>query len=100
MQDLQTLGNTRDGRKVVTTAGTAVRLVSTNTRCSKVTIMAEVDNTGYIVVGDSTVIAAIATRRGIPLSAGGSITLTVEDLYQVWIDAEVSSDGVTFIYHF
>ena len=94
------LGNTRDGRKVVATAGTAERLVSANTRCEKVTIMAEVDNTGYIVVGDSTVVATLATRRGIPLSAGTSITIDIEDLYQVWINSEVSGDGVTYVYHF
>lgn len=96
----ETYGNTRDGRKVVTTAGTAVRLASTNTRCAKVTVMAEIDNTGYIVIGDSTVVAALATRRGVPLSAGSSVTINIEDLYQLWIDSEVSGDGVTFTYHF
>lgn len=96
----QTFPNIRDGRKVVTAAGTAERLVSTNTPCRKVTIMAEIDNGDYIVVGDSTVVAALGTRRGIPLSAGSSITLDIEDLYAVFIDAVVSGEGVTFMYHF
>lgn len=96
----QIFGNTGDGRKTVTTAGTRERLVSTNTRCGKVTITAELDNTDYVVVGGSTVVAALATRRGQPLSPGTSITLNVEDLYQIYIDAVVSTEGVTFIYHF
>lgn len=96
----QTFPNIRDGRKVVTTAGTAERLVSTNTPCKKVTIMAELDNTDYVVIGNSTVVAALATRRGIPLSAGSSITLDVEDLYTIYVDAAVSGEGVTYIYHF
>lgn len=92
--------NVRDGRKVVAAAGTAERLVSSNTFARKVTIMAEVDNTGYVVVGDSTVVAALGTRKGIPLSAGTSITMYVSDLYGIWLDVETSGDGVTFIYHF
>ena len=96
----QSYGNNRDGRKVVAVAGTRERLASANTRCAKVIIMAEVDNTGYIVVGDVTVVASLATRRGIPLSAGTSLTMYVEDLFQVYLDAEVSGDGVTFQYFF
>ena len=92
--------NIKDGRKVVASAGTAERLVAAVTRCKKVTIMAELDNTDYVVVGDSTVVAALATRRGIPLGAGTSITLDVDDLYAVFVDAVVSGEGVTFIYHF
>lgn len=97
---MQTFPNIRDGRKVVAAAGTAERLVAANTPCRKVTIMAEIDNTDYVVIGDSTVVAALATRRGIPLSAGTSITLDIEDLYAVFVDAVVSTEGVTFMYHF
>lgn len=97
---MQTFPNIRDGRKVVAAAGTAERLVAVNTPCRKVTIMAEIDNAGYVVVGDSTVVATILTRRGIPLSPGTSITLDIQDLYTVYVDAETSGEGVTFIYHF
>ena len=92
--------NVRNGRKEVTTAGTAERLVSTNTPCRKLTIMAELDNSDYVVVGGSGVVAALATRQGIPLSAGTSITLDVYDLYEVWVDSVVSTEGVTFLYQF
>lgn len=92
--------NVRDGRKEVTTAGTAVPLTATRTTAYKVTIMAELDNTDYVVVGDSTVVAALATRRGIPLSAGASITLEVSNLADIYIDAVVSTEGVTYLYQF
>lgn len=94
------LPNVRDGRKTVTSAGTAERLVSSNTKCKKVTIMALIMNTDYVVVGSSTVVANATTRRGIALSAGMSITLDVEDLYDLWIDSVVSGEGVMFLYQF
>lgn len=85
-----------DGRTIVTTAGTAVELGAV--RCSWVTITAETDNTGIIAVGGSSVVAALATRRGIPLAPGDSVTLPVAHLSQVFIDSTVSTDGVTFAY--
>jgi radical SAM superfamily enzyme YgiQ (UPF0313 family) len=92
--------NMRDGRKVVAAAGTPERLVAANTTARKVTIMAEIDNSDYVVVGGSTVVASLSTRRGIPLTAGMSITLDINDLYEVWLDAVVSGEGVSYIYQF
>ena len=80
-----------------TSAGTRVALAS-STACQWVQVTAETDNTGIIVIGGSTVVAALATRRGTPLSAGDTIVLPVSDLANVYIDATVSTDGVTFIY--
>ena len=86
-----------DGRKVVTTAGTRVAL-ATSTACKEVVITAETDNTGIVVVGAAaTVIAAIATRTGVPLSAGDSIVLSSDDLADIGLDSTVSGDGVTFM---
>jgi hypothetical protein len=51
-----------------------------------------------VCVGGSTVIAALATRRGIPLYPGDSVTLIVNDLAIVYIDAMVATEGVTFLY--
>lgn len=86
-----------DQRKFVTTPGTAVALAAT-TPCSWVQVTAETDNTGVIVVGRSTVVAALGTRRGTPLNAGDSVTLPCDDLANVYIDATVGTDGVTFLY--
>lgn len=86
-----------DGRKTVPTPGTAVALAASTT-CKRVTIVAEENNTGVIVVGGSTVVAALATRRGVPLHPLDSHSLDTDDLDEVFIDAMVATDGVTFNY--
>jgi len=86
-----------DGRTVVTTAGTRVALAS-STACKEVVITAETDNTGIVVVGAAaTVVAAVATRRGVPLSAGDSIALQTDNLADIGLDSTVSTDGVTYV---
>lgn len=92
----------RDGRKVVTNAGTAEALGTTEV-ATYINIMAETDNTGVISIGGSTVVAALSTRRGIPLSAGEGLTFTAKgseviSLGEIYIDSTVSGDGVTFTY--
>lgn len=97
-----------EGRKIVTTAGTRVQLASESTKVREVTLTAETDNTGIVVVGGSGVIASLATRVGTPLPAGVSYTITAAtltgdddddlslDLLDVYLDSTVSTDGVTF----
>lgn len=87
-----------NGRKVVTTAGTAVTLASSTT-CRKVDIVAETDNTGYVVVGGSSVVASLSTRQGVPLGPGDTYTVYVTNLVNVYLDSTVSGDGVTFTYY-
>ena len=84
-----------DNRKVVTTAGTAVALAA-STPAKYVILTAETDNTGVIVVGGSTVVAAQATRRGTPLNPGASMGVPCDNLADIYIDSTVSGDGVTF----
>ena len=86
-----------DNRKTVASAGTAEALAG-STAIKWVIVTAETDNTGIVVVGGSTVVAALATRRGVPLAAGDSVTLTIDNLADVFVDATVSTDGVTFVY--
>lgn len=86
------------GRKEVTAGGTAECLVATNTPCRKVIITAETNNTNPVVVGDANVVAALATRKGTPLAAGVSVTLYVEDLSSIYVDAVTDTEGVTFTY--
>lgn len=86
-----------DGRKTVASVGTAEALAASTT-IKEVTITAELNNTGTITVGGSTVVDATATRRGTPLYPGDSTTVTTDNLAEVFIDAEVNGDGVTFAY--
>ena len=86
-----------DGRKVVASKGTAVAL-DTDTPIKEVTVTAETDNTEIVVVGGSTVIAALATRRGNPLYPSDSITIASDNLDEVFIDSLVDGEGVTYSY--
>lgn len=92
--------NIGDGTKTVTTAGTAVPLSSTSVPCKVVYITARSTNTGRIMVGGSTVVAAISTSsRGLPLSANDTTPpIIVDDLNKVYIDSTVSGEGVMFMY--
>lgn len=89
-----------DGRTVVTTAGTRVQLAAQGglSRVGAVAITAFAANTGVIVVGGSTVVAATGTRRGTPLAAGASMTIETDDLSDIWLDATVNGEGVTYTY--
>ena len=87
-----------NGRVVVATAGTAVPLVGVSTPATQVVVTAETDNTDTVVIGGSSVIAAIGTREGVPLLGGDSITIDIDDLNKIYVDSVVSGEGVTFIY--
>jgi hypothetical protein len=85
-----------DGRQTVPVAGTRVTLSPTPVAVAEVTITAEADNTGAVVVGGDTCVAALATRQGTPLNAGDAYALAIDDLQKVYLDAVVASDGVTW----
>jgi hypothetical protein len=88
-----------DNLKLVAAAGTRETLVASTTPCKSVVITAKLTNTGTVVVGGSTVVAASgATRRGAPLSAGDSVVIDIDDLVKIYLDVTVSGEGVTFAY--
>lgn len=86
------------GVKTVASAGTDEALVASATPAKWVTIQARTDNTGNIAIGGAGVDANEATGTGVLLAAAASITLPVDDLADVFVDATVSGDGVRFIY--
>ncbi len=86
-----------DGRKTVTSAGTAEAISASSDVCQELTIVAETDNTGVMAVGGSTVVASLSTRRGVPLSSGDAVTLKLSDIKNVYVDSTVSGDGVTWL---
>jgi hypothetical protein len=91
---LATVTGISDSRKVVTTAGARVQLAALASK--EVIITAETDNTGIIAVGGSTVVAALATRTGVPLAAGDSVTFAIDNTSDIYLDSTVSGDGVTY----
>ncbi len=90
-------GTIADGRKTVTSAGTAVALGSATT-IKKITIQALGANTDFVAVGASTVVAASGTERGILLGPYQSVVFTNDDLADIFVDSVVSGEGVNFVY--
>jgi hypothetical protein len=86
------------GVKTVSSAGTDEPLVASSTPAKIVIVQAQTDNTGVIAVGASGVDATVATGTGVLLYAGDSMTLEVDDLADVYVDATVSTDGVRYTY--
>jgi len=90
------------GRKVVAAAGTAEQLSRASVAIRQLTIVAETDNTRIVTVGGSDVVGALATRRGVPLAAGESIAFYgadgIDELSDIWLDAEINGEGVTYLY--
>lgn len=89
-------GSYLNGRKEVTTAGTALALSATTAPFNWCLVQAEESNTGDIMIGSSTVDETPATAKGYRLLPGGSIGLPAGDLLYVYADSEVSTDGVTY----
>lgn len=88
------------GRDTVAAAATAETILSSTTSVPVIyiDIQAETDNTGVVVVGDSGVVATLATRKGICLNAGETYRLENVDLKDVFVDVTVSGDGYTYNY--
>jgi len=83
------------GRKTVTTAGTRVQLGSSRS-VDSVAVTALEGNTGVICIGGSEVIAASGTRTGIPLAAKQTASIDTDDLSDLYIDATVNGEGVSW----
>lgn len=92
-----------DGSVTVTSAGTAVAL-GADQSVFAITITALESNSGTVVVGGDTVVAALATRRGRPLTPGETMTISGDPQVAkawltpagVYVDAVTSGDGVTW----
>lgn len=84
--------------RTVTTAGTRVRLTTTQTLVSSVSIKAKKANGGLIYIGGDDV---SSTKP--PLDAGDMLNITSDprlqfDLREIWLDASVSGEGVDYWY--
>lgn len=85
-------------RKTVATAGTAVKLSATSQPVKRAVVCALSTNTGVVVVGDSNVLALLASRNSPYLNAGDTLELGAVDLISVYIDSTVNGEGVTVYY--
>lgn len=85
------------GVKTVTSAGTD-EAIAGSTAAKWITVQAQTDNTGWIAVGGTGVDATEATGTGVLLDAGESVTLPIDNLADVFIDATVNGEGVRYTY--
>lgn len=90
----QSFGTTLDhGQKTVTTAGTAVILL-TATETIAVIIKAKAGNTGDIYIGDSDVTSA----NGYILDAGEVVSISLDHKSDnIYINSSVNAEGVSFL---
>jgi hypothetical protein len=86
--------NLAHGRQAVTTAGTAVQMPSQSIPDGKAIALVGIrGNTGDCYVGGSTV----DSTNGIPLAAGQVLTLQVQNLDSIYIDAANDGDEVGYL---
>ena len=91
------------GNGTITTAGTAVQISTTSVPTTRVFICnndsnSSLTNNGTIVVGDSTVVAAAATRKGQVIYAGNYVEFYVSDLNLLWVDSLDNSAKFHYFY--
>lgn len=86
-------GSVGDGAKTVASAGTAEQLAA-DQACKLLIMTAEDDNTGKIYYGGS----GVSSTSGDYLFPAQKLTLHINNLNLVYIDADTSTDGVKFTY--
>lgn len=86
-----------DGRKLVTAAGTAERLVAATQRCKWVQITALATNTTIVAIGGPDVLATAGSEAGALLAAGATTRIPIVDAHRLWVDAKTSGQGVAFL---
>ena len=79
------------GKTPVVTAGTRVNLPSN--AIASVTIKALSTNTGMIYVGGS----GVASSNGFQIAAGDAVSFDMGNTNEIWIDAAVNGEGVTWL---
>lgn len=85
------------GQDSVTTAGTSVQLNGGTSLAvpdgAALTVRADGDNAGSIYVGDS----SVTSSNGFVMGAGESVSLQVDDVTDIHIDADNNGEGVSWI---
>lgn len=84
------------GTKTVASTGTRVQMA--NAECKRVIIQAHESNTGTIVVGGASVVAALATRQGFALYPAQSAVFYVSNTNLLYLDATADSQKVNYYY--
>jgi hypothetical protein len=81
------------GQITVTTSGTAVQGTSQNGRLFA--LKAHPDNTDVVWVGN--VSGDVASTNGFPLEAGETVVLSLDNLDDIYVDADVNGEKLCWI---
>lgn len=82
-----------NGQTTVVTAGSSVQLAS-STSIKSVTIRALSTNTGLTYVGSS----SVSSANGFQLSPQETVSLDLDNLSKIWLDAATNGNGCSYIY--
>jgi len=85
-----------DATATVTTAGTRVQL--SDVTCKRAFLQAHESNTGTIVVGAATCVAALVGRRGLALYSTQGDWFNVSNTNLLYIDSTANGDKVNIYY--
>lgn len=85
------------GVKTISTVATD-EVLAASTACKWVIIQAQTDNTSKVAVGATGVDATVATGNGVILEPGDTVTLLVDNLADVYVDALVAGEGCRYTY--
>jgi hypothetical protein len=87
-----------DGTVTISVAGTAEQLSTTSKPCRRVCVTAHESNNGTVVVGNSTVVAALAGRRGRALFPTQSEWFYVANVNLLYADATQNNDKLHYFF--
>ena len=94
----QSGGSVGDGTVNLTSAGTAQQISTSSVPCKRVVITAHESNTDSITVGASTVVGALAGRRGKTLFPTQSEVFFVDNLNLLYFDGITTGDDAHYYY--
>lgn len=92
----------KNGSKTIAVGGTAEALSATSSPCYEVIVQAKPSNTDLVFVGGSGVPAdgSAGIVLGIPIvgETPPSISISAQNLTQIYINSLIAGEGVNFIY--
>lgn len=87
------------GRKAIAIAGVAEKLLPDPTGCFMILCSADLGNTSAAVIGNSDVVAAVGSQKGVVLTPGNPpVMFLVRDVSSVYVDVITGGDAVCFVY--
>lgn len=82
------------GQKTVTTAGSRVQLTTTDTPCRRIFFIGLQGMQGACYIGGS----GVSSTNGVYIYAGQIVTIDIDNLNKIYLDADNNGGGVNYTY--